>query len=52
MQLEGLITLPNSLFVYNVWVVLAGMGNAVKERLLSVGQCLANVVGNDEWAEV
>ena len=52
-QLEGLITLPKSLFVYTIWVMPAGMENAVKERLLRADQCLANVIdGNAEEAEV
>ena len=51
-QLEGLITLSKSLFVYKVWIVPAGMENAVKERLLRADQCLANVViGNAKEAE-
>ena len=51
-QLEGLITLPNSLFMYNVWIVLAGIENSMKERLLRADQCLANiVVGNAEEAK-
>ena len=49
--MEGLITPPKSLFVYNVWVVLAGRKNTVKERLLGADQCLANVVGNAKEAK-
>ena len=51
--MEGLITLPKSLFLYSVWVVPTGMENTMKERLLRADQCLASVVvGNakaEEW---
>ena len=43
-KLEGWLTLLKLLFVYNVWVVPAGIENDVKERLLMTNQFLANVV--------
>ena len=50
--MEGPINLPKSLIVYNIWVVPSRIDNSMKEKLLRVDQCLANIfVRNTEEAE-
>lgn len=49
--LEGLITLPDSLFLYNVWIVPRALLDTVQSRLEHAENCLGNIVVAKERSE-